>query len=54
MTLTGNDLISIGFKEGKAIGVALEIVEKQFDGLDSDAKLNAIKRSIRKSIDFSQ
>ncbi len=43
MTLTGNDLINIGFKEGKAIGLALEIVEKQFDALNSQAKLSLIK-----------
>jgi tRNA-splicing ligase RtcB len=43
MTLTGSDLINIGFKEGKAIGLALEIVEKQFVELNSQAKLSLLK-----------
>ena len=43
MTLTGNDLINIGFEEGKAIGLALEIVEKQFGALNSEAILSLLK-----------
>lgn len=43
MTLTGNDLINIGFKEGKAIGLALEIVEKQFNALNNEDKLSVLK-----------
>jgi tRNA-splicing ligase RtcB len=47
MTLTGNELINIGFKEGKAIGLALEIVEKQFGSLNSEAKLILLKEVLR-------
>ena len=43
MTLTGNDLINAGFKEGKTIGVALEIAEKHFNNLAKEEKLLLLK-----------
>ena len=43
MTLTGNDLISAGFKEGKTIGIALEIAEKHFNDLGKEEKLLLLK-----------
>ena len=46
MALTGNDLIALGFKQGKAIGMALEIVEKKFFGLESEAKLALLKKVV--------
>jgi tRNA-splicing ligase RtcB (3'-phosphate/5'-hydroxy nucleic acid ligase) len=46
MALTGNDLIALGFKQGKAIGMALEIVEKYFLGLENQAKLKLLKEVV--------
>ena len=33
MNLTGNDLKQIGFIEGKAMGLALDLVENQYQAL---------------------
>ena len=43
MTLTGNDLIRVGFKEGKTVGIALEIAEKHFKDLGKEEKLLLLK-----------
>jgi len=42
--ITGNDLKHIGFIEGKALGLALEVVEKEYQGLGFDEKLAMLKR----------
>src|SRR5438132_14394732 len=42
--ITGNDLKNIGFAEGKAIGLALETVEKEYTTLTSKEKLILLKR----------
>ena len=39
MKLTGNDLIGIGFHEGKALGLALDIFENEYATLDLEQKL---------------
>lgn len=44
MNLTGNDLKRIGFIEGKALGLALELVEKQYAELSFDDKLGLLKQ----------
>jgi tRNA-splicing ligase RtcB len=44
MNLTGNDLKSIGFAEGKTIGLALEITEKEFTTLNNEDKLLLLKK----------
>jgi tRNA-splicing ligase RtcB len=44
MNLTGNDLKSIGFTEGKTIGLALEITEKEFTTLNNEDKLLLLKK----------
>jgi tRNA-splicing ligase RtcB len=44
MNLTGNDLKNIGFTEGKSIGLALSIVEKEFSALSNEAKLILLKQ----------
>ena len=41
MNLTGNDLKQLGFIEGKALGLALDLVEKQYSDLSFDDKLAA-------------
>lgn len=46
MEVTGNDLKKIGFAEGKAIGVALDTLEKQFSTLSVEAKLALLKRVV--------
>src|SRR5688572_17709900 len=47
MGLTGNDLKNIGFAEGKAIGLALQVIEKEFTTLDSKEKLLLLKRLLQ-------
>jgi tRNA-splicing ligase RtcB len=44
MSLTGNDLKNIGFTEGKAIGLALHVIESEFSTLDNKEKLSLLKR----------
>lgn len=43
MSLTGNDLKTIGFPEGKAIGIALTLLETNFAELSVDEKLALLK-----------
>ncbi|MGC3944646.1 MAG: RtcB family protein [Chryseolinea sp.] len=43
MKLTGNDLKQIGFNEGKALGIALELVEQHYQHLNFDEKLSMLK-----------
>lgn len=44
MILTGNDLKKIGFIEGKALGIALDVTEKQYAHLTYDDKLTLLKQ----------
>jgi tRNA-splicing ligase RtcB len=44
MALTGNDIIGLGFKPGKAIGVALEVIEKNFRALTLASKLDILRK----------
>ncbi|MGC1239958.1 MAG: RtcB family protein [Chryseosolibacter sp.] len=44
MKLTGNDLKQIGFREGKALGLALDLVAKQYTDLSFDEKLALLKQ----------
>jgi len=44
MTLTGTDLKKIGFTEGKALGIALTIIETEFAQLDTDGQLALLKQ----------
>src|ERR1044072_4821737 len=52
MDLTGNDLKSIGFTEGKAIGLALEIVEKEYSALTNEQKLALLKQVVEDPSSF--
>lgn len=42
--MTGNDLLNIGFVQGKALGIALEILEKEFTASSDEEKLSLLKR----------
>lgn len=44
MNLTGKDLINLGFKESKALGLALEIMDKQFSHLTTEQKLKLLEK----------
>jgi tRNA-splicing ligase RtcB len=44
MQLTGTDLINIGYAQSKALGIALEIAEKDFPDLNREAKLALFKQ----------
>jgi tRNA-splicing ligase RtcB len=43
MNLTGNDLKNIGFAEGKALGLALELAEQHYVSLSKEDKLFKLK-----------
>jgi tRNA-splicing ligase RtcB len=43
MNITGNDLIAIGFKPGKAIGIALDIITKDYATLETKKQLSLFK-----------
>lgn len=52
MNLSGNDLKQIGFIEGKALGIALDVVEKQYAHLNFDDKLDLLKRILNNPSSF--
>jgi len=43
MNITGNDLIAVGFKPGKAIGIALDILAKDYATLEIEKQLSLFK-----------
>lgn len=47
MSLTGNDLKSIGFLEGKTIGMALALMEKEFAHLTNEQQLELLREVIK-------
>jgi tRNA-splicing ligase RtcB len=47
MNLTGNDLKSIGFLEGKTIGMALALMEKEFSHLTVEEQLILLREVIK-------
>ena len=42
--LTGKDLKAIGYKEGRALGAAVNLAEKHFKGKNKNFKLDMLKR----------
>jgi hypothetical protein len=44
--ISGKDLKKIGFVEGKALGLALEFVEKEDDALNMDEMLALLKQTL--------
>lgn len=44
MKLSGDDLIHIGFKEGRALGLALEVMDQQFSHLDNGQKVRLLEK----------
>lgn len=52
MYLTGNDLKKIGFAEGKALGLALDLVEKEYAELSLDDKLALLKQILNNPSSF--
>lgn len=52
MNLTGNDLKQLGFIEGKALGLALDLVEKQHADLSFDDKLALLKQVLNNPSSF--
>src|SRR5690349_24245053 len=44
MKLTGNDLKQIGFNEGKALGLALDLIEHEYQHLTFDEKLTLLRK----------
>ncbi|MCZ8217387.1 MAG: RtcB family protein, partial [Cyclobacteriaceae bacterium] len=53
MKLTGTDLKNIGFPEGKAIGIALTILEKEYAHLDTTEQRSLLKAVIVRPAEFS-
>jgi tRNA-splicing ligase RtcB (3'-phosphate/5'-hydroxy nucleic acid ligase) len=52
MNLTGKDLKHIGFIEGKALGLALDLVEKNYAALSFDDKLALLKHILNNPSSF--
>ncbi len=52
MNLTGKDLKNIGFVEGKALGLALDLVESQYAHLNFDEKLDLLKQILTNPSSF--
>jgi tRNA-splicing ligase RtcB len=52
MNPTGNDLKQIGFIEGKALGLALDLVEQQYADLSFDDKLALLKQILNNPSSF--
>lgn len=52
MQITGKDLLSIGFKESKALGLALEAVEKKLTHLDAAQKINLLEKLLARPEKF--
>ncbi|HNC31953.1 MAG TPA: RtcB family protein, partial [Cyclobacteriaceae bacterium] len=46
MKLTGNDLLTLGFAEGKAMGIALAILEKEYASLSIEEQSALLKKVI--------
>lgn len=53
MKLTGTDLKKIGFPEGKAIGIALTTLEKEYSNLDTAQRLLLLKEVIANPAEFA-
>ncbi len=52
MNLTGNDLKQIGFIEGKALGLALDLVQKEYRDLSFDDKVALLKQILNNPSSF--
>ena len=52
MNLTGHDLKQIGFIEGKALGLALDLVQKEYRDLSFDDKLSLLKQILNNPSSF--
>jgi tRNA-splicing ligase RtcB (3'-phosphate/5'-hydroxy nucleic acid ligase) len=52
MKLTGNDLIKIGFTEGKALGIALSIIENKLNHLSKEEQLTLLAEVIKQPAAF--
>ncbi|MFM8850940.1 MAG: RtcB family protein [Cytophagales bacterium] len=52
MSLTGNELINIGFTEGKALGIALLIVENKFSHLSKEEQLALLAEVVKQPSAF--
>lgn len=53
MKLTGHDLRSLGFAEGKAMGIALAILEKEYASLSPEAQSTLLKNVLENPAAFT-
>lgn len=53
MKLTGNDLITLGFTEGKALGIALSILEKEYAALPIEEQTTLLKKILETPAAFA-
>ncbi|TXH24858.1 MAG: RtcB family protein [Cyclobacteriaceae bacterium] len=53
MKLTGNDLITLGFAEGKALGIALSILEKEYAALPIEEQITLLKKILETPAAFA-
>jgi tRNA-splicing ligase RtcB len=54
MQLTGTDLINIGYAQSKALGIALQIAEKDFPDLNREAKLALFRQVLENPTVFQE
>jgi tRNA-splicing ligase RtcB (3'-phosphate/5'-hydroxy nucleic acid ligase) len=54
MSLTGNDLKGVGFQEGKALGLALQVMEKNYSTLSPADQLSLLKQVITDPAAYQQ
>ncbi|HEY0770476.1 MAG TPA: hypothetical protein VGD31_09070, partial [Sphingobacteriaceae bacterium] len=52
MKLSGDDLIQIGFSEGRALGLALEVMDQHFSHLENSQKIRLLEKVISNPREF--
>lgn len=52
MKLSGDDLIQIGFSEGRALGLALEVMDQHFSHLENGQKIRLLEKVISNPREF--
>ena len=53
MKLSGDDLIQIGFSEGRALGLALEVMDQHFSHLENSQKIRLLEKVILNPREFT-
>src|SRR6478752_3529287 len=54
LNITGEDLKAIGYPEGKAIGKALSVIERMFDGASLELVMTKLKQVLENPKGFTE